>query len=741
MASNPFDPFGAAAAPPQTTLPSTLTSANAFHSQVASSASGNPFEAPASAPAYHQNGVFGASSQHSTTSMHPAPTSFNNAQTTNNYGQTTLSTQEQNEQKQYQQQQQQQIYQQPQYNPYEQQYQQQQPQQQYGSFENALVPSTMQSNPYANMLTAPAVPANQPVSYVSQELVAVHQSNVSPWAQHQYPGPTAASLDLYAPPHPTPLPPLQNESYQPQGMEIQPYASATPSSYSALPSSDFLGGDENPFGPLPPPTTQVPKSADAAPLQPSGTSDVHMDDHPSRPRHDSPPQRSSQYHHDERPASPARGRYQPPAATSPNPRVKTEEATIEEKALHNPVRNELARLAPPGASPLPKAELVRKRGYVMSRISFRTIIMKKWKQSYWVQYGPHTMLWFRAQTDFEDWLNNPYHNQQQRNFLIKLAVNFVHDLYKPNVRGYQVTQCRTKAYGSKMVRQFKLERWMDYGPTIAAAFGSYDPKEVDALREALVECMRNTPLNGGIRATGAIRQRTNEEYGRRDYGTLRTNHADIHGVASKLTFSGISQLTNSLDIEHGHAGNEELHNGHHDERPNGASERYAKAPNSPPQNPSSSMNQSAELPASGAESLAEEADLLDVENWDDVPSQSVYSGVDAFNTPTKAPAQEYQPPPYPQQPYGYPQQTAYQQPPPPQQQPHSPQYANPYGSGYVPPNAMVAVGAPTSYPGAPPMPHGSPQPPPMVQPQHPSYPPDPWGPPPPSQQPTYKQHF
>ena len=57
-----------------------------------------------------------------------------------------------------------------------------------------------------------------------------------------------------------------------------------------------------------------------------------------------------------------------------------------------------------------------------------------------------------------------------------------------------------------MIRQFKLERWMDYGPTIAAAFGSYNPKEVDDLREALVECMRNTPLSGGIRATGAVRQ-------------------------------------------------------------------------------------------------------------------------------------------------------------------------------------------------------------------------------------------
>ena len=187
----------------------------------------------------------------------------------------------------------------------------------------------------------------------------------------------------------------------------------------------------------------------------------------------------------------------------------------------NPYAGEIARRAPPGASPLPKAELVKKSGYVLSRISFRTIVMKKWKQSYWVQYGSHTMLWFRTQSDFDDWLNNPYHTQAQRNFLIKLAVNFVHDLYKPNVRGYQVTQCRIKPYGNKMVRQFKLERWMDYGPTIAAAFGSYDPKEVDALREAIVECMRNTPLENGVRATGAVRQGHNEGRGYNERGDHR----------------------------------------------------------------------------------------------------------------------------------------------------------------------------------------------------------------------------
>ena len=176
----------------------------------------------------------------------------------------------------------------------------------------------------------------------------------------------------------------------------------------------------------------------------------------------------------------------------------------------------LAQNAPAGAAPLPKGDLIVKSGFVLSRISFRTIMMKKWKQCFWVQYGPHTMLWFRSHADFNDWLNNPYLTQNQRNYLIKLAVNFVHDLYKPNVRGYQVTQPRSKAYGRKVLKQFKLERWMDYGPTIAAAFASQNIAEVDVLRETLVECMRNTPLSEGIRATGAVRQRPDDYHERGD---------------------------------------------------------------------------------------------------------------------------------------------------------------------------------------------------------------------------------
>ena len=105
----------------------------------------------------------------------------------------------------------------------------------------------------------------------------------------------------------------------------------------------------------------------------------------------------------------------------------------------------------PNAAPLPDREQVLHSGYVLSRISFRTILMKKWKQTFWIQYGPSSVLFFRNASDYEDWVNNPYLNNSQRDFLVKLQIDFVGDLTKINVRGYQVTHIRMKAYKGKML--------------------------------------------------------------------------------------------------------------------------------------------------------------------------------------------------------------------------------------------------------------------------------------------------
>lgn len=346
-----------------------------------------------------------------------------------------------------------------------------------------MVVSQQQSNPYAAMV-APLTSTPGAGAGVQSLVPAAQQA--SPWGVPQNQGyggygaptpaqpPAAAMYDPFAPP-PAPVPapappPVAPPMPAPAPAPIQP----------DNPFGDFLPSSPEPVpAPAPPPANDKPPTNEVAIIS---SQERQLQQYASGGDYGRPFMPQEEREPDSRAIVPA---------SSP---------------VRNPYASEIARRAPPGASPLPKAELVKKSGFVLGRISFRTIVMKKWKQCYWVQYGSHTMLWFRNQADFDDWLNNPYHNQAQRNFLIKLAVNFVHDLYKPNVRGYQVTQCRVKPYGNKMVRQFKLERWMDYGPTIAAAFGSYDPKEVDALREAIVECMRNTPLDNGIRATGAVRQ-------------------------------------------------------------------------------------------------------------------------------------------------------------------------------------------------------------------------------------------
>lgn len=155
----------------------------------------------------------------------------------------------------------------------------------------------------------------------------------------------------------------------------------------------------------------------------------------------------------------------------------------------------LARNAPPGASKLPNFDLVTHSGYCLSRISFRTILIKKWKQVFWVVYGSNQVLFFRSNADFEDWASNPYLSNVQREFLVKLKIDFVEDLYQANCRGYQVTSQRLKAYQNKMLHQFKLERWMDYGPTIAAAFASSNENEVNNLRTVFSEMMKRSPQN------------------------------------------------------------------------------------------------------------------------------------------------------------------------------------------------------------------------------------------------------
>ncbi len=111
----------------------------------------------------------------------------------------------------------------------------------------------------------------------------------------------------------------------------------------------------------------------------------------------------------------------------------------------------LSQEAPATASPLPDFNMITHSGYTLARISFRTILIKKWKQIFWVSYGDSKVLFFRSNNDFEDWISNPYLSQPQRDFLVKLNIDFVGDIGKQSVRGYQVTNQRLKNYNNRML--------------------------------------------------------------------------------------------------------------------------------------------------------------------------------------------------------------------------------------------------------------------------------------------------
>jgi len=394
--------------------------------------------------------------------------------------------------------------------PVQQQQQQQQPGQfgyQQGPNATALVPTQQPVNHYAAAAAGVAAPMQQqPQAHVQQEqsIVPAAQQQSTQWGIA--PGAASPSFDPFAapaPPTPAPVPvPQYTLPVDPWANPAAP-AQQQPSAGPHQIVEHHLQASPQYAVPPMPEGNAAPNGGLSAASGPASADQRYEPDQQMAPYHKQSEHQheNNQYNRNGGDNGDDNGGEAALAALNP------QEIQTNQKA------QQLARQAPPGAAPLPRVELIRNKGYVLSRISFRTIVMKKWKQCFWVQYGPHTMLWFRNEEDFNDWLNNPYHTQPQRNYLIKLAVNFVHDLHRPNVRGYQVTQATTKSYGRERMKQFKLERWMDYGPTIAAAFASQDPMEVDLLRETIVQCMRNTPQDGGVRHTGAVRQDDPSEEG------------------------------------------------------------------------------------------------------------------------------------------------------------------------------------------------------------------------------------
>lgn len=154
------------------------------------------------------------------------------------------------------------------------------------------------------------------------------------------------------------------------------------------------------------------------------------------------------------------------------------------------------------ASALPSFDMVKHSGSITARISLKTLVMKKWKYSFWIAYGNNSLLFFRSKPDFEDWLVNPYLSKEGRDELVKLKIDFVNDLYISGMNGYKASSIRFKNYGkSGLLHQFKLEKWMSYGPTIVAAFASKNENDVTELRTIMNEMIRTSPQRNRVLGT------------------------------------------------------------------------------------------------------------------------------------------------------------------------------------------------------------------------------------------------
>ncbi len=115
-------------------------------------------------------------------------------------------------------------------------------------------------------------------------------------------------------------------------------------------------------------------------------------------------------------------------------------------------------------SPLPSPERIHATGPIMTRTSLRSLVMKKWHPSYWMQYGTHELLIFRSKDHMDDWSYNPYHGKKQRDFLVKLHIDFMADMIpavvaaeggggsktistKEGILGHRILPVKKKSYG------------------------------------------------------------------------------------------------------------------------------------------------------------------------------------------------------------------------------------------------------------------------------------------------------
>ena len=185
-------------------------------------------------------------------------------------------------------------------------------------------------------------------------------------------------------------------------------------------------------------------------------------------------------------------------------------------------------------STLPNPNLIHQMGPIQSRTTLRSLLMKKWHTDcWWMHYDRYSILIFRSKDHLDDWVQNPYHGKKEREYLIKLHIDFgdiggvggrksgsgsVNEGFASgnnsnkddnggedggqttNILGHRILPIKQKNYGKKSnhndLYEFKLERWTNMGVSVLAAFASEEMEDVQLLYDTIVEIMERCPYGG-----------------------------------------------------------------------------------------------------------------------------------------------------------------------------------------------------------------------------------------------------
>lgn len=149
-------------------------------------------------------------------------------------------------------------------------------------------------------------------------------------------------------------------------------------------------------------------------------------------------------------------------------------------------------------SPLPDRSRIKKTGFIFSRLSARSMFMRRWHQTFWVQYGASSFLIFRRKNDFEQWLCNPHYTKKERDKLVKLRLKFCDRIDKKggNSKDSRMSPMKLKYCSTNApLYCFKLEHLTDFNVNKTIAFASDTLHSVLTFRRCLHSCFDKVQLS------------------------------------------------------------------------------------------------------------------------------------------------------------------------------------------------------------------------------------------------------